>query len=98
MPVSSTFDDVDLMVKVVLPIANLRHALEAQLKDGGTVDMQQFLMGLKAIQCNASMLQGWVEPLCPIDESETGVRKLPDILRDFEASLSPGATRHDVVS
>ncbi len=91
MPVSPRFDDIDLMEKVVLPITNLRHALEAQLEDRGTVDMQQFLMGLRAIQSNASALRSGLEPPSPVKESGAGVRKLPQILKNFADEVSPDA-------
>ncbi len=98
MPASPRFDDIDLMEKVVLPIANLRHTLEVQLEDGDTVDLEQFLMGLNAIQSNASALHIRLRAPSTEDNSKAGVRKLPAILRDFEADLLPGKMPTELIS
>ena len=90
MPASPRFDDIDLLEQIVLPISNLRHSLEAQLEEGSTVDLEQFLMGLNSIQSKASALQVRLRASSCNDGREEGVRKLAEILRNFSNECSPG--------
>ncbi len=98
MPASPRFDDIDLMEKVVLPIANLRHTLEAQLEVGNTVDLEQFLLGLNAIQSNASALHIRLQAPGTGEVPEAGVRKLPEILQGLSAECSPDKRPTELIS
>ena len=98
MPASPRFDDIDLMEQIVLPISNLRHALEAQLEDGRSVDLEQFLMGLNAVQSNASALHVRLRGPNTEDYPKEGVRKLPEILRNFSKECLPNKKPAQLIS
>ena len=98
MPALPRFDDIDLIEQIVLPISNLRHALEAQMEEGSTVDLAQFLMGLNSIQSNASALHVRLRAPSTGDMPETGVRRLPKILRNFSNECSPDKRSTELMS
>ncbi len=98
MPASPRFDDIDLMEQIVLPISNLRHSLEAQLEEGGTVDLVQFLLGLSSIQSNASALHVRMRATDTADYPEVGANRLPQILRNFSNECSPNKKPAQLIS
>ncbi len=96
MPVSTSFNDTDLMVKVVLPNAKLRHTLEAQSDDGHNIDTGQFLIVPSAIQSNTSAIH--IRRRAPSAFAGAGAPRLPEILHTCADRLLSGARSTEVVS
>lgn len=57
MPSNAICDEVDLMERVLLPMSNLRFALEEILEQGQTIDQGDLIRGSRAVHRNVEAIQ-----------------------------------------
>ena len=56
MPVDAKYENLDLLQSVIIPMANLRFALEDILENERPIDTQDLMRGLRVVHRNAAAI------------------------------------------
>ena len=86
MPGTPRYDDAEVIEKVVLPIANLRFALEALLDEQAAADSAQLIQGLKAVHSRVASIHDHLAYQTNRCDEVDATRRLP---------LKPGTVKSD---
>ena len=83
MPSSAKYEGFELMENVMLPMGNLRFALEDILRTGASIDRPQLLRGLQAVHKNVAAIHDHLRfvgvPGCPVQPESSALSVQQDL-------------------
>lgn len=88
MPIDARYVNLELLESVMLPMANLRFTLEDILKNGRSVDLDEFFRGLQIVHKNAAAIHDYLIASSGTDYCEQPERMTLTALQDLDAQIS----------
>ena len=98
MPDLAGYDDAAMMEKLVLPMANIRFALEELLKNRRTIDDEQLARGLQAVHRSVTEIHDELALHRSDCETKEAERRLPIILQTFRRELFAPSAQSNLAS